>query len=71
MEELAIGWLKSQRKVGGVLVGTRNAEQSEALTSLIDITLDNAIVDELSKATEKLKTVLGSNIDMWDVVRTR
>ena len=66
MEELAVGWLKAQKSVGGIIVGTRNAEQSKMLSKLIDINLDPSIVTALSDATEKLKEALGKNIDMWD-----
>ena len=66
MEELSIGWLKAQKNVGGVIVGTRNAEQSRNLTRLMDIDLDPAVVTELTEATDLLKEALGRNIDMWD-----
>ncbi len=66
MEELAVGWLKAQQGVGGVIVGTRNAEQSKALKKLLDVKLDPTLVAELSLATEKVKAVIGKNIDMWD-----
>jgi aryl-alcohol dehydrogenase-like predicted oxidoreductase len=66
MEELSVGWLKAQEGVGGVLVGTRNAEQSRDLKKLIDINLEKEWVDSLTEATSALKRALGSNIDMWD-----
>lgn len=66
MEELAVGWLKAQKGVAGIIVGTRNAVQSRDLQKLLDVKLDPALVTELGKATEKVKTALGANIDMWD-----
>jgi aryl-alcohol dehydrogenase-like predicted oxidoreductase len=66
MEELAVGWLKAQPGVGGVIVGTRNAMQSKGFRKLLDVKLDQAMIDSLTKATDSLKADLGSNIDMWD-----
>lgn len=66
MEELAIGWLKAQEGVGGVIVGTRNAKQSRDLSKLIDVKLEQCWLDSLNTATSKLLKALGPNIDMWD-----
>jgi len=65
MEELAAGWLKAQEGIGGVIVGTRNKKQSQDLRKLLDVTLSKEIINELTEATNKLKQVLGTNIDMW------
>lgn len=70
MEELSVGWLKKQQGVGGVIVGTRNREQSLGLKKLIDIDLESDILNEITKITDDLKSALGPNIDMWDF-RTR
>jgi myo-inositol catabolism protein IolS len=66
MEELAVGWLKAQQGVGGVLVGTRNKEQSKSLKNLLDVQLDQSLLNELTLATDKVKATIGNNIDMWD-----
>ncbi|SNT27330.1 aldo/keto reductase [Tropicimonas sediminicola] len=71
MEELAIGWLKSRPAVGGVIVGTRNGAQSRGLKKLLDVTLDEAVLKSLSDASDRLKTELGTDIDMWGKGRTR
>ncbi|MBU2867897.1 aldo/keto reductase [Pacificibacter marinus] len=71
MEELAIGWLKSRPAVGGVIVGTRNGEQSRGLKKLLDVELDTSVLERLTKASDPLKQALGSNIDMWGKGRTR
>jgi aryl-alcohol dehydrogenase-like predicted oxidoreductase len=71
MEELAIGWLKSRPAVGGVIVGTRNAQQSQGLKKLIDVTLDEPLLHALSTASDRLKEELGRDIDMWGKGRTR
>lgn len=71
MEELAIGWLKSRAAVGGIIVGTRNAEQSRSLKKLLDIELEETLLKALSAASNQLKEQLGSDIDMWGKGRTR
>lgn len=71
MEELAIGWLKSRVAVGGVIVGTRNGEQSRGLKKLLEIELDDSLKEELSAASGRLKEELGPDIDMWGKGRTR
>jgi len=70
MTELTIGWLKSKSSVGGVIVGTKNAEQSHDLRKIIDINLSQEIIKELDRASLKLRDALGANIDPWDF-RTR
>lgn len=71
MEELAIGWLKSRPAVGGVIVGTRNGEQSRGLKKLLDVELSSDVLQQLDQASDRLKQELGSNIDMWGKGRTR
>ena len=71
MEELAIGWLKSRSAVGGVIVGTRNGDQSRGLKKLLDIELEDSVLQALSTASDQLKTELGNDIDMWGKGRTR
>nr|WP_306263928.1 aldo/keto reductase [Pararhizobium sp. IMCC3301] len=71
MEELAIGWLKTRRAVGGVIVGTRNAKQSRDLKKLLDVSLDDAVLQTLSDASNRLKQELGRDVDMWGKGRTR
>ncbi|MCJ7874524.1 aldo/keto reductase [Phaeobacter sp. J2-8] len=71
MEELAIGWLKSRTAVGGVIVGTRNGAQSQGLKKLLDVDLSADVLNALTEASDRLKTDLGGNIDMWGKGRTR
>lgn len=71
MEELAIGWLKAQSAVGGVIVGTRNGQQSRDLKKLLDIKLDESVLNALTAASDRLKTELGADVDMWGKGRTR
>ncbi|MDC7218307.1 MAG: aldo/keto reductase [Spirochaetales bacterium] len=71
MEELAVGWLKAQKAVGGVIVGTRNAEQSKGLRNLLDIKLSPDVLAALTEATDELKKQLGADVDMWGKNRIR
>jgi aryl-alcohol dehydrogenase-like predicted oxidoreductase len=71
MEELAVGWLKAQKAVGGVIVGTRNAEQSKGLAKLMEIKLEQIVIDKLSALTDEVKSQIGDDIDMWGKGRTR
>ena len=71
MEELAIGWLKTRSTVGGVLVGTRNGEQSRELEKLLHVDLDESVLQALCDASDQLKNELGGDIDMWGKGRTR
>lgn len=66
MEQLSVGWLKVQPGIGGVLVGTRNAEQSRNLSKLLEIELESSVLDALTAITDDVKKKMGSNIDMWD-----
>ena len=66
MAELAAGWLKAQPGVGGVLVGTRNAEQSKDLKKLLDVGLSDDVIRALTLATDAVKEKLGPNVDMWE-----
>jgi aryl-alcohol dehydrogenase-like predicted oxidoreductase len=71
MEELAIGWLKTRPAVGGIIVGTRNADQSRGLQKLLNVSLDQSVLQALSDASDRLKNELGGDIDMWGKDRTR
>ena len=68
--DLAIGWLKSKKSVNGVIVGTKNAEQSHNLRNFIDLKLDPQIVKRIDEVTLDLRDALSTNIDPWDF-RTR
>ncbi len=67
---LAIGWLKSKSIVSGVIVGTKNAEQSHNLSKFINLKLESDVIKKLDDATLDLKNALKNNIDPWDF-RTR
>jgi hypothetical protein len=71
MEELAIGWLETRPAVGGIIVGTRNADQSRGLQKLLNVSLDQSVLQALSDASDRLKNELGGDIDMWGQDRTR
>ncbi|MDV7145819.1 aldo/keto reductase [Tropicimonas sp. TH_r6] len=71
MEELAIGWLKTRPAVGGVIVGTRNGEQSRRLKTTLEVKLEAPVLQALTEASDPLKAELGTDIDMWGKGRTR
>lgn len=68
--DLSIGWLKSKKIVGGIIVGTKNAQQSRSLRNFMDLDLDLKIVEKLDEVTLNLRDALSTNIDPWDF-RTR
>jgi aryl-alcohol dehydrogenase-like predicted oxidoreductase len=70
LSNLAIGWLKSKSAVSGVIIGTKNAEQSHNLRNFINLELDSEVVKKLDDATLDLRNALEGNIDPWDF-RTR
>jgi aryl-alcohol dehydrogenase-like predicted oxidoreductase len=65
MSELAVAWLLHQPAVTSVLTGIRNAEQARANVRSADVQLDAATLEELDRATQTVKRMLGSNPDLW------
>jgi aryl-alcohol dehydrogenase-like predicted oxidoreductase len=65
MTEVALAWLLAQQGVTAVIAGGRNAEQARANARAGDLTLSQAGVEALARATEPLKRRLGPNADMW------
>ena len=68
---VAIAVSQSLLAVGGVIVGTRNGEQSRGLKKLLDVELEASVLQALDGASEPLKQALGADIDMWGKGRTR
>jgi len=65
MNELALGWLLSQKGVISVIVGARNAEQVRQNARAAELKLSSETVERLTEVTEVLKEKLGPNPDMW------
>lgn len=66
MLELSVGWLLHQPAVKSVLTGARTPEQLSQNAAAGDTTLPADVLDELAKATDALKHMLGTNPDPWD-----
>lgn len=65
MADLAICWLLSRPAVCSVIVGGRNPEQVKQNVKALELNVDQEILDRLTVATDKLKSILGSNADLW------
>ncbi|MFW6387674.1 MAG: aldo/keto reductase, partial [bacterium] len=65
MLELSVGWLMKQPAVTSVLTGARTPEQLRQNAAAADVTLPSDVLDELTRATDELKGLLGSNPDPW------
>jgi aryl-alcohol dehydrogenase-like predicted oxidoreductase len=65
MSNVALSWLLSKSGVASVLFGARNAQQVKQNIKAAELKLTPDIITHLEKATEKVKTLLGPNPDMW------
>ena len=46
-------------------MGARNAEQARLNVRAADLTLSPDVIAALDEATDRLKRLLGPNLDMW------
>lgn len=65
MLELSVGWLLQQPAVTSVLTGARTPEQLSQNAAAADAALPSDVVDELTRVTDDLKHILGTNPDPW------
>jgi aryl-alcohol dehydrogenase-like predicted oxidoreductase len=65
MSELAVAWLLHQPGVTSVIAGARKPEQIEQTAQAADLALSQGTIDELTKATDEIKRIMGPNPDMW------
>jgi myo-inositol catabolism protein IolS len=65
MADLAIAWLLHQPCVSSILCGASTPEQARANVRAADIRLSADVLSQLDAATTKVKTHLGSNMDLW------
>jgi aryl-alcohol dehydrogenase-like predicted oxidoreductase len=65
MAEVSLAWLLHQPGVLAVIVGARSPEQMRKNVQSVELELSPDVIEELGSVTEQLKTVLGSNPDMW------
>ena len=65
MADLSLAWLLTRPAVSSVIVGGRNPDQVKRNVKAMEETLSPELVAELSRATDDLKTALGTNADLW------
>jgi len=65
MSQIALAWLLTRPGVASVIAGARNPEQVRANAGAADVDLPAATVDKLTRETEELKQMMGTNPDMW------
>jgi myo-inositol catabolism protein IolS len=65
MNNAAINWVLAQEGITAVIVGARTPKQIKTNIENVDMELPVELITGLSKATEKLKGLLGVNADLW------
>ena len=65
MAEVALAWLIRQPGIASVIVGARNREQMEQNARAMHLELSPDVTARLSKTTDTLKAIFGTNPDMW------
>ena len=65
MAAVALAWVKQQTGITSLLMGARKPEEVSWNLPAIDLTLDESIIQRLTKATEAVKEKLGNNPDFW------
>lgn len=65
MALVSVAWVLQQPGVASVIAGARQPKQIREMARAVDLHLDPAVVHKLNVATEQIKTILGSNPDMW------
>jgi aryl-alcohol dehydrogenase-like predicted oxidoreductase len=66
MADVALAWIMQQAGIVSVITGASNADQLRKNVNAVESPLSDDVLQKLDAATTKLKTVLGSNPDMWD-----
>jgi hypothetical protein len=66
MGTIALAWLLHQPGVVSVVAGPRNAAQATENAQAADLALDKDVLQRLSQVTEKVKTIIGKNVDAWE-----
>ena len=65
MDRVSLAWLVAQPGVTSAVSGARRPQQIRDNAAGGDLKLSPAILDRLSRATDKVKAKLGPNPDMW------
>jgi len=66
MAQVSLAWLLAQPGVASVIAGARSPEQVRQNAAAGDLELAEDVVGKLSEATDDLKSIFGSNPDMWE-----
>jgi len=66
MGALSLAWLLRQPGVVSVVTGARTAAQSTENARAAEVVLDDDVTAKLSQATQRVKTIIGTNADMWE-----
>lgn len=65
MADVALAWLLHRPGVSSVIFGARTPGQIEENVTASRLKLDTSTMDALNRATNDLKTALGSSADLW------
>jgi len=65
MASVSLAWARQQAGVTSLLVGARNPEELRRNLPAASLQLPDGAVASLSSATDRVKSALGSNADMW------
>ena len=63
--EVAMSFLKRREFVKSILVGARSVGQLEQNIAAYEKDVPSDLMDEIEKASESLKAIMGENADMW------
>lgn len=63
--EVAMSFLKRRPEVQTVLVGARSIRQLEQNIAAYEKAIPDSLMDEIEKASDPLKEIMGDNADMW------
>ena len=65
MADLSLAWLLAQPRVVSVLAGASRPDQVKRNAAVVDLSLDDSLIAELSDATDAVRLALGPSLDMW------
>jgi aryl-alcohol dehydrogenase-like predicted oxidoreductase len=63
--KISLSWVRHQSNITSILVGARNINELEMNLSAFEYDLSEEVINRLSNATNKVKSYLGRNSDMW------
>lgn len=66
MSALALGFLKSRKIIGSILVGARNVRQLEQNIEAYETEIPEDVIRKLDEMSAELKGQMGENADLWE-----